>query len=81
MNKIYRVYICKSNHCYSRVLYVPYVFVRILAAATINFGLQLLECSYYIINGSFYYFGAIPVGDIDTMESFFKNALISSSEI
>ena len=45
------------------------VFIRILAAATINFNLARVRL---LIEDGFY-FGATPIGDIDTIDSFFMN--------
>ena len=69
MNKIYLEY--------ASIITVEYytVFARILAAATINFSLArvwlLIEGSSYS-RAAFINFGAIPLGDIDMMESFFR---------
>ena len=73
----------KSNNIFAKAMQDPntnklvissYLFIRILAAATINFSLAgvwlLIEGGSYlreaIIN-----FGAIDLGDIDTIDSFF----------
>ena len=51
------------------------VFIQILAAATINFSLTgvwlLIEGGSYS-RAAFINFGATPLGDIDTIDSFFR---------
>ena len=51
------------------------VFVRIIATATINFslaGLWLLFEGGFYSKAAFIKFGTIPLGDIDTIDSFFR---------
>ena len=54
------------------------VFIQIVAAATINFSLAgvrlLIEGSSYL-RAAFIDFGATPLGDIDTVDSFFRTDL------
>ena len=50
------------------------VFIQILAAATINFslaGVQLLIEGGSYLRVAFINFGTTPLGDIDTIDSFF----------
>ena len=61
--------------CHCRVCFQYTVFIQIVATATINFsraGVRLLIKGGSYSRVAFINFGATPLGDIDTVDSFFR---------